>query len=283
MLNQCGLCCKLAIGCLLLFVSCPGKQEQPEHSPDVAGLANQPLGSVAEMPAEEPEPANPRPDGENWVYTPQLRLRVGQTIPVEYRIENPRPGEAWIGLIPSAVESSEVSMNDAEVLARAYTVEAHEAVLNIVAPQAGRFRLRLFSSGGAEGQMLAESGEIVVTQWPQGDLASLTPPYLTINPVGVDKVEVQLGFPVPVYFEVPDDYPDKAWIGAIPVTVKSRLSGENDPHDVQYWFLDGRTKDSFVWMPQQEGTFVYRLFPSDEYGCEFSAESEEFTVIPKQH
>lgn len=229
----------------------------------------------------EADPSNPRPEGANWVYTPSLRLRVGQTLPVQYRIEQPSPGEAWVGLIPEHVSTTDSSSNDAEDVAYAYTVDAQEAALNLDLPQAGRFRLRLFSATGAGGELLAESPLITVEQWPQGDLASLTPPYMTINPVGVDKVEVQQGFAVPVYFEVPDDYPSKAWIGVVPASVGSRLSVDNDALDVQYWFLDGRTKDSFIWHPDREGTFVYRLFPSDVPGCEFTAQSEEFTVIPR--
>jgi hypothetical protein len=213
-------------------------------------------------------------------------VRIGEKLEAQYHLPAPNGGKAWVGLIPEAVTETGEADNDAADVSYSYTVDAAEAALNLDLPQAGRYRLRLFSGAGGAEPLLAESPVITVEQWPLGDRAAKTAPYLTINPVGTDKAEVQEGFPVPVYFEVPADYPDTAWIGVVPTSVKSPLEGDNDAADVQYWYLkdaeQGPAKGSFTWTAEKPGEYVFRLFPNTTGLADYTAQSETFTVIPKK-
>lgn len=282
----------LASIALAAFNACPKPAQNTDARPPATapGGTSEPASPVPSapesppQPAVEPDPPNPRPTGSNWLWAPKLRARVGQKLEVQYRMEQPNPGKAWIGLIPVVVTEKDAASNDAADVAFSYTVNAPEAALNLDLPQAGRFVLRLFSSSDSDAALLGESPVITVEQWPRGDMKGRVPPYATINqPPEVEHVEVYQGLPVPVYFEVPEGYPDKAWIGVVPVGVKSPQESDNDAADVQYWYLEGKTKDSFIWYAKDLGTFVYRLFPSDVAECEWVAESEPFTIVPNPH
>jgi hypothetical protein len=235
-------------------------------------------------PDSAPEPPNPRPTGTGWVFTPKLTHYVGENLVVEYSIDKPNPGKAWVGLIPEDISAQDEPSNDAADVAYAYTVDAQQATLNIEAPKTGKYRLRFFAGSDPDSRLVGESPLITVTQWPAGDRAKKLAPYVTINATGTPasgKIEVQETFPVVAYFEVPAGYSDKAWLGVVPADVTSPLEAENDAVDVSYMYLNGRTKDSFTWKPDKLGTFVFRLFPNSAVGTDYVAESEPFTVIPK--
>lgn len=255
---------------------------QPAAGVDNAQAKAAPAQAAPPAPAVEPDPPNPRPEGENWVWTPELRVRIGQTLQVQYRMQTPNAGEAWIGLVPEYTTETDAASNGQTAVARGTTVDAPEAVLNLELTQTGRFRLRLFGGSADDAQLLAESPLLTVEQWPRGDRASATAPYLTIGPPeGLENIEVQRRYPVHIYFEIPPDYPDSAFICAVPVTVKSPRASDNLDAAEIYWYTEGKTNGYFTWNPDKEARFVYRLFPCDQPGCDYSAESEEFTIIPQ--
>jgi hypothetical protein len=95
-----------------------------------------------------------------------------------------------------------------------------------------------------------------------------------------DKIELPPGIPLNVYFEVPEGYPDTAWIGQIPVTVTSALNSDNVAAKLDSRKLEGVTKGSFAFKLITPGTYVFRLFSSDDPEATFVAESQAVTITP---
>jgi hypothetical protein len=249
-------------------------QFQVNRTAEGQATATPPPGSTP------PDPANPRPTGDNWVFVPALKYHVGDKLHVEYQLGTPNPNKAWVGLIPEDVAATDGPSNDAADVAYAYTTAAKSATLEIGSPQPGRFKLRLFSSNEPDARLLGETPVLTIEQWPQGDLASKIPPYVTLDRQGANVVEVAQGSPVSASYEVPAGY-SGAWIGVIPAATTSKIEGENDAVDVAYIYLENKLKDVYTWTADQPGTYVFRIFPSSEATATAVAESEPFTVKPK--
>jgi hypothetical protein len=250
-------------------------------TPPTAGQANTP--AAPSSPAAAPETPNPQPTGDNWVYTKELHHHVGDKLVVTYKMAAPNPGKAWVGLVPADTQSTDEDANDAVDVSYSYTSDKPGEELMLDAPQAGSFKLRLFSGSGPKdepGKMLAESPVLTIDQWPQGDLAKKLPPYVTINPTGTTPMQVKLGDEVTATFNLPVGYSKEGWIGVIPVSVKAFNDADNDAQDVAYEYLDGKTNDTFTWKTDKPGTYVFRIFPSSAAAGNYVAESEQFTVAP---
>jgi hypothetical protein len=214
-----------------------------------------------------------------------LEHHIGEKLQVSYQLRQANGGKAWIGLVPEAVSATDLAANDAADIAASPTVDAPSALVNVDAAQVGRFRLRLFESREPGARLLAESKVLTITQWPLGNREARTPPYVTINAVGAKgPAEVEAGMPVVAYFELPEGYDAKGWLGAVPADLKSPLEIDNDAAAVTgaVMYLSGKTKDSYTWKPDKPGKYVFRVFPSGAPGADYVAESEEFTVVPKK-
>jgi len=297
------------VGLLLLTVGmatgCPGGKS--EETPPQTITTGQPPAKPGE-PAPPAKPADPKspvatgdatappppvpsvatpnehPSGDTWVYTANLIPHIGQKLIVEYKLTKADPGKAWIGLVPDSITATDAPANAAAAVAHADTVAAASATINLDTPRTGTYHLRLFDGKDATAKLLGESPVVKVDQWPQGNIAMKKPPYVTINPVPYsDHVQVQMGFPVVAYFEVPAGYSDKAWLGVVPADTKSPLQIDNDAVALTgaVLYLSGKTKDQYTWKPDKMGTYVFRLFPSSDPGVDYVAQSEVFTIIPK--
>jgi hypothetical protein len=233
-------------------------------------------------PPPPPEPANPQPQGENWVYTPRLTNYIGQALEVRYKLPAVDP-DAWIAMVPEWFADTDAPSNQAATRLPVELVPAAEAAVNVPLTETGQFRLRLFDGTAADSKLLGETPPVTITQWPLGDRANSQPPYVTIGPpTSADSpVRVEQGLPVIGYYEVPAGYPPTAWIGVIPARVVSPVSSDNDGSDVKFEKLLG-TKGQSTWMSDQQGTFVFRIFPTDAAGADYVAESEPFMIVPKK-
>lgn len=245
---------------------------------------NKPAQGAATAPPAEasaaPGPPNPHPQGDNWVFTPQLMHHIGDKLSIEYTLATPNPGKAWIAVVPAATTATDEPGNDAVDVNYTYLQTPKTATVELTLPKVGTFKLRLFGGNDAADKMLAESPVLTVSQWPKGDLAAKTPPYVTLSAHGAGPVEVMEGAPLVATFVLPPGYPDKAWLGVIPADTASQTDGDNDAVDVDYIYLTGKQNDTYTWKDTKPGKYVVRIFPCSETDATLVAESEPFTVKP---
>jgi hypothetical protein len=292
------------LSALSLLSGCPGGQQGQDSTaagqPQTKAAQGQPAAQPADKtaatpptaqaggatpaqapPAPPPDEPNPRPTGSDWVFVSDLHHHIGEKLQVTCQLSKANQGQAMVYLVPENMAAQDQAASAAGAAASSPTVPGDSSTLNIDPPLTGRFRLRLFASKDAGAKLLFQSPVLTIDQWPVGDRDKQVPPYVTIHPVGVTKVEVQETFPVIAYFEVPAGYDPHAWVGVVPADTKSPLEFDNDKVQISSYYLQGQTKASFTWKPDRLGTFVFRLFPNQSPQCDYVAQSETFTVIPK--
>jgi hypothetical protein len=235
--------------------------------------------TAPQPPSPPPEPPNPLPASESWVYTPRLMNFIGQVLEIRYKLPAV-DADAWIAMVPSDFAATDAVSNLDANRVEIKLVPAAEAAVNVPLMETGQFRLRLFDGPGADAKLLGETPPVTVTQWAMGDRARKQPPYVTIGKESTTDAPVEIGQGLPVigYYEVSEGYPATAWIGVIPTRVVSPVSSDNDGSDVHFDKLTG-PKGQSTWITDKQGTYVFRVFPSDAPGTDYVAESEPFTVV----
>ena len=78
-------------------------------------------------------------------------------------------------------------------------------------------------------------------------------------------------------FSVPPGLDKNAWIGTVPSQIKHGSESENDEHDVNYLYLDGRDSGTLkILAPRRPGNYDLRLHDTNDDGSEIAYAS--FTV-----
>lgn len=270
--------CLLAGAALVALAACH-RASEPAPAPD-AGAATPPTTTGAPASAAAAasagadataDPANPRPGGDVWVWSPRLRARIGETLSVDYRLPVARRGgEAttpWIGLVPVTVTSSEEAANDAEDVGYEYLPkDADQGSVDLELSHLGTYRIRLLSGAGEKGVLLAETPPVTIEAWPPADAAASAPPRLEIVGAG-EPATAAAGSHLTVRYAIPR-YP-KAWIGVVPASVTSTGEPANDDADVAYEWTHGTAGDADLDLAEvAPGSYVVRLFPCDLEGCD---------------
>ncbi|MCH7472325.1 hypothetical protein IIA79_05170 [bacterium] len=254
------------------------KEESGERSPK-RGVGTPDTGLRTEEPAQD----NPKPTGSDWIYAPKLSYRIGESIPVEYKVTAELGDRAWIGLIPAAMVSPDAAENDAVDVAYQW-IEESEGVVEVLAADTGAFWLKLFPDTEAGTTAIAATTLINVTQWPTGSFEANEPPYVTIAGNELpERVVLSRGVIITAYWLIPEAYPEAAWLGLITANVDSRKAGTesrptNGEQDVQRQYLGGATMGSFGFKIDEPGEYFFRLFPADLPGCNAVAQSQVFIV-----
>jgi len=269
--------CAALVASLFMLSSCPTKPKAPTTAPTTPTTAP-PAQQTPESapPAEQPvSRPNVRPAGETWVYTEKLDYRIGEPIKVEYKVKPAAEGRPWIGLVPNSVKATDSGSNDAEDVTYAYVEPAQQGTVELIPPKTGEFYIRLFDGDNAQGQCQGESPVISVRDWEQGSREANRPPLLTVTgEQPPSPVKVKAGATITVNYELPEAYPDRAWIGLIPASEKSWGEGANDAVDVTYAYIPkGATLGSVDLVVEKPGQYVVRLFPCDigEASCVFES------------
>jgi len=269
--------CAAVVAGLFLFSSCPTKPKAPTTAPATPTTAP-PTQQAPESAPPTEQPAsrpNVRPTGETWVYTEKLDYRIGEPIKVEYKVKPAAQGKPWIGLVPTAVKATDSGSNDAEDVTYAYVETARQGTVELVPPKTGEFYIRLFGSDNAQEQCQGESPVIAVRQWEQGSREANRRPLLTLTgEQPPEPLKVKAGSTITVNYELPESYPQHAWIGLIPASEKSLGEEANDAVDVAYEYIPkGATLGSVDLVAEKPGQYVVRLFPCDigEASCVFES------------
>ncbi|HEX2251665.1 MAG TPA: hypothetical protein VHQ65_00185 [Thermoanaerobaculia bacterium] len=201
----------------------------------------------------------------------------GQAMVVRFRLEQPAPQGAWLGLIPADVTATDEPSNDAaDVTWTSLPEDTTQGTVELEAQRPGRYRVRLFSADDESGEMLSETPIFEVTPWARGDEAR--GPRLVLRRDGEELTgAVPLEAEYAVAFELPQELPESAWIGIVPVTVESMSEEANDAEDVDWAQVQG-TSGQVKFIAAEPGEYVARLFPCDSAHCEGVAEAGPFRI-----
>jgi hypothetical protein len=108
-------------------------------------------------------------------------------------------------------------------------------------------------------------------------IAALLAPDAHAQKLRLDKQTFAPGDAIAVHFSAPAKYPDNAWVGVIPSTVRHGSEAENDKFDLSYQYLKGRTTGTLTFAaPDKPGAYDMRMHDTDNGGKEVASVS--FTV-----
>ena len=260
----------LLLACSLLCVACPGANR---NNTAIETRVTVPPGQEAQAEAtridESSMPGSIEPAALNY--------RVGEQIDFTY-------GESAEGAIVVLVRS-EVDprvWQPAQLLAESHymPVAGDGGKGSLIATDDGSWRLLLFSDSEDASSIAATSAPITITEWPRGhNDATGEPPYLTIGAEVPAEIELKLGTAVVGYYELQEAYPSTAWIGLVPAAVENPMEMYGRELAVEIIPLSGKLMDQAMFTLSKPGRYVLRVYPSNQSGCEWSLESQPFTVV----
>ena len=180
-------------------------------------------------------------------------VKPGETIVVTFATGRPPFPNAWVGIVPSTVPHGKESDVDANDISYQYTPES-QGTKELQAPlKSGSYDVRLCSGDGVE-------------------LASATFQVQAVDykaEIKLDKSNYNPGEQMTVTFSTSLPLPKSAWLGIIPSSVKHGTSDENDQHDVDYQYVEGKSSATLKFnAPEKAGSYDFRLHDSDANGTE---------------
>ncbi len=198
---------------------------------------------------------------EKGVFAPGKAISVKFTTPAGFA------ANAWIGIIPSAIQHGSESVNDQHDLAYQYLNGQTSGTLTFSAPsQPGSYDFRMHDTDNNGKEVTSVSFTVAGTDAP-ATAASLT----------LDKEVVTPGESISVQFTTPAEFAANAWIGIIPSAIQHGSESVNDQHDLAYQYLNGQTSGTLTFKaPSQPGSYDFRMHNTDDNGKEVT--SVTFTV-----
>ncbi len=197
-------------------------------------------------------------------YNAKLTLQKTSFLPSEkidlaFKVDQPLPKGAWIGLIPSNVPHGSEDTNDQNDLAYQYIEEKTSGTFTFNAPDhSGSYDLRLNdsdSSGTEIGSVTFTVGEIK----KEGTLK-------------LSKTSFLPGEQIELNFTASDTLPRSAWIGMIPSKAEHGKEDVNDKYDIQYQYVEKKTSGKMLFTaPPENGSYDFRLNSDDSGGTEITS------------
>jgi len=165
---------------------------------------------------------------------------------------------AWVGVVPSAIPHGQEEENDNNDLGYVFVKDNTRIIL--VAPrEPGDYDVRLNDDDNKGKEIASRSFQVT------DDTQPVTQAKLTWQPEG----SLTAGESVEVGFEAPLSFAENAWIGIVPTDTPHGKESENDPVNLGYEHLDGRSRGSVeLQLPTTPGTYDMRMFDSDSNGNE---------------
>jgi hypothetical protein len=214
--------------------------------------------------AFQPERPNPKPQGDSWVFPDKIDTKLGDEIMVDYKLPVETAAAPWIGLVQHGDVGQPVKVQAKNAIAKVILDPAQkEGKVKLVASKLGEYVIRLFPDQTEGAKLLGESEVVGVGNWPQGNLANLTLPYLLIDKAEPGKpYEVATGSVLKVSYKCELSYPSTAWIGVIPATELSIGERSNDAVDVAYKYIPKDSLEGTVeFTMEKPGEYFIRMFP----------------------
>lgn len=187
-----------------------------------------------------------------------------ETIQVSYSTGRAAAPTAWVGVIPSNVPHGKESVNDAHDISYQYIQQA-EGTTTLQAPlQGGSYDIRMNSGDGLE--LASVTFTVVAVDYK----ATLKPNKTTYNP----------GEEITVTFSTSMPLPNTAWLGLVPSNIPHGKSDENDQHDLQFHYVQGKASDTLKFQaPEKPGSYDFRLHDADAGGTEIGHATFQVSAV----
>ena len=187
---------------------------------------------------------------------------TAETIKFSFKAPPGTSPKAWVGTIPSEIPHGNENTNDKHDVNYVYLKGQQSGTLTIPAPSTpGRWDLRM-NDTDANGNEIAYTSFIVEK---------------AIGEIWLDKDKYKSGEIIKFHFNAPPGLSKKAWIGIIPSSIPHGSETENDRHDVNYVYMNGRESGTLTMpAPSKEGSWDLRMHDTDQNGNEIAYVS--FTV-----
>ncbi|MBN2082756.1 hypothetical protein JW859_11210 [bacterium] len=210
----------------------------------------------------------------------QDQYYLNDRIKAEYRLADVRPhSQAWIALVPAALDSELSEDNEAAQVAYTHIFEPYQGEVHFTAKERGTFVLRLFPSKSAGTKCVAESAAFRIGQPNDGAPAHPDPPFVTLSGSDLpDEIILRPGMVIAAYWMLEDPLGANAWLGLVPTSCTASDAAANRQAALEVQLLDGKTMAANYFSLTQEGAFRFRLFSAQDETGELVCESEVFTV-----
>jgi outer membrane protein OmpA-like peptidoglycan-associated protein len=197
-------------------------------------------------------------------YNPKLTLQKtsfmpGDKIELGFKVDQPLPKGAWIGLIPSDVPHGSEVTNDQHDLTYQYVEEKTSGTFTFAAPdQSGSYDLRLNDSDSS-------GTEIASVTFTVGEIKKE-------GTLKLSKTSFLPGEQIELTFTASDTLPRSAWVGMIPSKVEHGKEDVNDKYDIQYQYVEKKTSGKMMFTaPPENGSYDFRLNSDDSGGIEITS------------
>lgn len=208
---------------------------------------------------EEEPPASG--EGRVWIDEPAVAVPAG-SITAHFEAAPTFHENAWIGVVPSAIEHGSEEVNDQNNTDYEFVRGRTEGSVILTAPSTpGSYDVRLHDSD-RKGREVAFATFVV--EAAQGR-------------VWLDKTEFTTGEKVAAHYEVTAELGKGAWAGIVPSEIPHGDESVNDRHDVDYKYLGKNAQGTLeLTAPATAGSWDVRLHDTDSNGHELA--SVTFTV-----
>ena len=188
----------------------------------------------------------------------------GEAIEVSYSTGRAASPTAWVGVIPSSVPHGKESVNDTHDISYQY-IQASQGTTQLEAPlQAGSYDIRMNSGDGLE--LASVTFTVAAADYK---------PTLKLN-----KTTFTPGEEIIVTFTTSMPLPKTAWLGMIPSNIPHGKSEDNDRHDIQYQYVQGKTTDTLKFhAPDAAGSYDFRLHDASSRGTEIAHATFEVPAV----
>jgi len=201
-------------------------------------------------------------------------LTPGEEFTVSFSATPALPGDAWIGIVPSAVPHGSETVNDQNDLTYQYVQGRTSGTMAFRAPMApGSYDMRMNDTDN-NGREVA-----FVTVTVAGQAAQPVQPIQSQGEatLRLERNSFRPGESIRVIFTAPGHYAADAWVGLIPSQTPHGSEAVNDQHDMTYQYVSKRTSGEMLFnAPGEAGTYDFRMNDTDNNGREVA--SVTFTV-----
>ncbi|ETO35124.1 hypothetical protein RFI_01951 [Reticulomyxa filosa] len=160
--------------------------------------------------------------------------------------------DAWIGLIPAHVESREENANDNHDVNYFYSNKDSWCLRG---GEPGRYEIRWFPKD-SQSEQIGVGIPIIINYFKVSD------------PWVYERGRIEITYDFTSFNGKPEPLESNAWIGLVPVSVKSRSEEENDKHDICWFYLNSEKKGENVLSAPSEGLYEVRAFSKDNGGVQ---------------
>ena len=275
------LVCLGILPLLACLAGCPSEKAGQNQAETGTGGSSATIRPSTEQQDSNDAAAEQQPTGDIWVKLEETTVAVNEPAEVEYSLVPAPNNDAWIALVPAAIESQSLRDNIKHAVDRVtLPAQAHRKI-ELTTRNPGIYFIRMFPAQLGEVMAIAET-TVVFTDEPIDGMLEFTPPYVTITDRELPEPPKQYqGYPMIAYWEMTETPGKDAWIGMIPTSCTTLDAKSNSEAAVDIQYLNGEIQDRSIFILSELGEYVFRIFPSQDEQAQMICESQVFIATPK--